>query len=171
MSDPVSSSKLNPSAVEFVPSFLKSMNYQPPSFQSDVDPFEMEARCEAVVEILQDDQIRDQLNPAAQQAASPLSPCEESSDNACEEEDMMEMMAMQEECRLEMMKFYIQSQNPNLFEEIYHDVSYPEKLLEPKKKTEKDVKVDKAKCAVVNDLDTSSPDYVPKKLSQLDINK
>lgn len=36
------------------------------------------------------------------------------------------MLAMQEECRLEMMKFYIQSQNPNLFEELYHDVSYPE---------------------------------------------
>ena len=36
------------------------------------------------------------------------------------------MMAMQEECRLEMMKFYIQSQNPTLFEEIYHDVSYPD---------------------------------------------
>ena len=43
----------------------------------------------------------------------------------------MEMMAMQEECRLEMMKFYIQSQNPNLFEEIYHDVSYPEGVKKP----------------------------------------
>jgi len=38
----------------------------------------------------------------------------------------MEMFAMQEECRLEMMKFYIQSQNPALFEEIYHEVSYPD---------------------------------------------
>lgn len=171
MSDPISSSKLNPSAVEFVPSFLQNKNFQPPSFQSDVDPFEMEARCEAVVEILQDDRIRDQLNPAAQQAASPQNTSDEVYDNACEEEDMMEMMAMQEECRLEMMKFYIQSQNPNLFEEIYHDVSYPEKLLEPKKKTEKEVKVEKAKDAVINDLNTNSPDYVPKKLSQLDINK
>jgi len=43
-----------------------------------------------------------------------------------DEEEMLEMMAMQEECRLEMMKFYIQSQNPTLFEEIYHDVSYPD---------------------------------------------
>ena len=38
-------------------------------------------------------------------------------------------MAMQEECRLEMMKFYVQSQNPKLFEEIYHDVSYPDNKL------------------------------------------
>ena len=39
------------------------------------------------------------------------------------------MMAMQEECRLEMMKFYIQSQNPGLFEEVYHGVSYPDEQL------------------------------------------
>ena len=45
---------------------------------------------------------------------------------------MMEMMAMQEECRLEMMKFYVQSQNPKLFEEIYHDVSYPDRMKEIK---------------------------------------
>ena len=38
------------------------------------------------------------------------------------------MMAMQEECRMEMMKFYIQSQNPNLFEEMYHGVSYPDAM-------------------------------------------
>jgi len=44
---------------------------------------------------------------------------------------MLEMMAMQEECRLEMMKFYIQSQNPSLFEEIYHDVSYPDAVKKP----------------------------------------
>ncbi len=52
-------------------------------------------------------------------------------DGPDDEEEMMEMMAMQEECRLEMMKFYIQSQNPNLFEEIYHDVSYPEGMKKP----------------------------------------
>jgi hypothetical protein len=48
-----------------------------------------------------------------------------------DEEEMFEMMAMQEECRLEMMKFYIQSQNPELFSEIYHDVSYPDQPIKP----------------------------------------
>jgi len=38
-----------------------SNNYNP----NDVDPIEIEARCEAVIEILQDDNIRDQLNPSS----------------------------------------------------------------------------------------------------------
>ena len=29
------------------------------------------------------------------------------------------------------MKFYIQSQNPELFSEIYHDVSYPDQPIKP----------------------------------------
>jgi hypothetical protein len=111
----------------------------------DVDPIEIEARCEAVVEILQDDNIRDQLNSVAvqqqqqqqqQQQTSNFGPNdsainqfgdEANGEPQCDDEDeLFEMMAMQEECRMEMMKFYIQSQNPNLFEEIYHDVSYPD---------------------------------------------
>ncbi len=51
---------------------------------------------------------------------------EENLDQFDDEEEMLEMMAMQEECRMEMMKFYIQSQNPGLFEEVYHGVSYPD---------------------------------------------
>lgn len=104
----------------------------------DVDSFELEARCDAVIEILQDDKIRDQLNPVsnyaseteAEQKINQQGAYSEINNNADpqldDEEEMAEMMAMQEECRLEMMKFYIQSQNPTLFEEIYHDVSYPE---------------------------------------------
>ncbi|CAF1139327.1 unnamed protein product [Brachionus calyciflorus] len=174
----VSMTKLNPTAAEFVPSFLKSTNFQQANYnpysQADVDPFEMEARCEAVVEILQDDRVRDHLNPAAasQQTNSIQSQnFEESQDQLDDEEDMMEMMAMQEECRLEMMKFYIQSQNPNLFEEIYHDVSYPDKPLEPKPKTDKEVKLDSAKDKIAKDLTPSSDDYVPKKMSELNLNK
>jgi hypothetical protein len=42
------------------------------------------------------------------------------------DDELFEMMQMQEECRLEMMKYYIQAQNPNLFEEVYYGVSYPD---------------------------------------------
>lgn len=48
-----------------------------------------------------------------------------------DEDEMLEMMAMQDECRMEMMKFYIQSQNPELFSDIYHDVSYPDQPGKP----------------------------------------
>ena len=41
-----------------------------------------------------------------------------------DDEDFMEMLQMQEECRMEMMKYYIQAQNPELFEEVYYGVSY-----------------------------------------------
>ena len=94
-----------------------------------------------MIEILGDDKIREHLNPVSQYGSMPDSadthnqndnnqydeeqPCED-------EEEMLEMMAMQEECRLEMMKFYVQSQNPKLFEEIYHDVSYPDRMKEIK---------------------------------------
>jgi hypothetical protein len=131
-------------------------------------------KCEAVVEILQDDKIRNHLNPHARQDYEPpashqqqqhLSQPRHSQHNQQQrqhhqnahyyqsssgghhnnnndyddepqiedEDELLEMMAMQEECRMEMMKFYIQSQNPSLFEEIYHDVSYPEAM---KKKEE-----------------------------------
>jgi hypothetical protein len=95
----------------------------------DVDPVELEARCEAVIEILGDDKIRDSLNPSHDPNNVEVNTWGDNNDNEnpCDdEEEMFEMMAMQEECRLEMMKFYIQSQNPTLFEEIYHDVSYPD---------------------------------------------
>jgi hypothetical protein len=107
-------------------------NHQQHQQTYDVDPFELEARCGAVIEILQDDKIRDQLNPQSNYAdtGEDFNQAELNNQNADpqldDEEEMAEMMAMQEECRLEMMKFYIQSQNPTLFEEIYHDVSYPE---------------------------------------------
>lgn len=95
----------------------------------DVDATELEARCEAVIEILQDDKIRDSLNPSHDPNNVEVNTWGEGNEGeqTCDdEEEMFEMMAMQEECRLEMMKFYIQSQNPTLFEEIYHDVSYPD---------------------------------------------
>jgi ABC-type antimicrobial peptide transport system permease subunit len=41
-----------------------------------------------------------------------------------DEEELLEMFEMQEECRLEMMKFYVQAQNPELFEEVYYGVNY-----------------------------------------------
>lgn len=100
--------------------------YQNPH-DSNVDAFEMEARCEAVIDILQDDKMRSLINPTYQQQDSNSPPNrEDNADPFDDEEEMLEMMAMQEECRLEMMKFYIQSQNPNLFEEVYHGVSYPD---------------------------------------------
>ncbi len=92
-------------------------------------------KCEAVIEILQDDKIRNQLNPVTSHEDPVVAVHNEVNENHSEpdpqyddEEEMLEMMAMQEECRLEMMKFYIQSQNPTLFEEIYHDVSYPDAI-------------------------------------------
>ena len=81
-----------------------------------------------------DEKIREHLNPQSKYGNDPNTPSDYQPPSAYEEEqppcddeeEMMEMMAMQEECRLEMMKFYVQSQNPKLFEEIYHDVSYPD---------------------------------------------
>jgi hypothetical protein len=135
-------------------SYYKNHNNNFMMNQNDIDPIEMEARCEAVVEILQDERIREHLNPVTNGTNPPPPPPPASQHksppnhhqpghyqhnqhyhqqqqqqdfNDCDdEEEMFEMMAMQEECRMEMMKFYIQSQNPELFSEIYHDVSYPE---------------------------------------------
>ena len=38
---------------------------------------------------------------------------------------------MQEECRREMMKTYVQANNPGMFEEIYHNVAYPDEPIIP----------------------------------------
>lgn len=162
----------------------------------DVDSFELEARCEAVIEILQDDKIRDQLNPNSEEGNETVSNQQQSNKNSNtnnpepeldDEEEMAEMMAMQEECRLEMMKFYIQSQNPALFESIYHDVSYPEaaaakqkvpeeELRSPKVMTTKnedtsteDVQVEvnnnTLKDLIINELNPDVPEFVPNKFS------
>ncbi len=88
-----------------------------------------------MIELLQDDKVRSVINPGLdQESHSPHGQPEEAADQFDDEEDMFEMMAMQEECRLEMMKFYIQSQNPKLFEEVYHGVSYPDEA--PQQQTE-----------------------------------
>lgn len=98
------------------------------------------------MEILQDDRIRDHLNPVSRYSESPApeAPLQNDDDQQCEdEEEMFEMMAMQEECRLEMMKFYIQSQNPNLFENIYHDMSYPDAIKKEPSSTNGDAQAGK----------------------------
>jgi hypothetical protein len=69
------------------------------------------------------------------------------------------MLAMQEECRLEMMKFYIQSQNPNLFEELYHDVSYPEGVK----------KEDQASNSDEN-AQSENPENLPKDIKEENLN-
>ena len=107
------------------------------------------------------------------------------------------MLEMQEECRLEMMKFYIQSQNPSLFEEIYHDVSYPDakkpsspprnpaapKGAEPGKNepvasnpsapaataSAADTSSDAIKDLIVNNLNPDVDDFVPNKLADLSL--
>lgn len=158
----------------------------------DVDPFELEARCDAVIEILQDDKIRDQLNPVSNYGNQAEEAQNNDNNNSepqlDDEEEMAEMMAMQEECRLEMMKFYIQSQNPTLFEEIYHDVSYPEassakknqvpeeELRSPKvkenkneskeelsTKNEESVTNNTLKDLIINDLNPDVAEFVPTK--------
>lgn len=118
---------------------------------------------------MQDDNIRNHLNPVKstdnEQLTNQISNNSNDDEQGCDDEELLEMMAMQEECRLEMMKFYIQSQNPNLFEEIYHDVSYPEAnkpvepLNEPKPKTEsnKDKAEAKAASSTENDKKEAQP--------------
>ena len=113
-------------------------------------------------------------------------------DQNCEdEEDLLEMMAMQEECRLEMMKFYIQSQNPSLFEEIYHDVSYPDNDIKSASKPQPDSNKTQnqqkpvqqqqqksngqasqmpVKDLIIGQLNTDSSDYVPNKFANLSLN-
>lgn len=153
----------------------------------DVDTFELEARCEAVIEILQDDKIRDQLNPQAQQGGDhDQGVSGDANGPECDEDEMEEMMAMQEECRLEMMKFYIQSQNPALFEEIYHDVSYPDaaaaktkvpedELLSPKTmpKAEEAQSTEESPAAalkltdlIINELNPECAEFVPNKFAE-----
>lgn len=96
------------------------------------------------------------------------------------------MMAMQEECRLEMMKFYIQSQNPSLFEEIYHDVSYPDNDIktaakpqpvesnktqqQQQHKTNGQTSQMPVKDLIIGQLNTDSSDYVPNKFANLSLN-
>ena len=108
-----------------------------------------------------------------------------------DEEEMMEMMAMQEECRLEMMKFYVQSQNPKLFEEIYHDVSYPDNKMKELKTAQTAAATDNAnpqtsssstssqvvqqqqhaqdekalKDLIINKLNPSAFEFIPNKFS------
>lgn len=141
-------------------------------------------KCEAVVEILQDDKIRDHLNKltaqqqqqqqnedekneAAENRDSSLNKSSEQDqeDEFEDEEEMLEMLEMQEECRMEMMKFYIQSQNPNLFENVYHDMSYPDVPLLKANETTPDDAEQKLKQLIVNELNTDSSEFVPKKFS------
>lgn len=163
----------------------------------DVDSFELEARCDAVIEILQDDKIRDQLNPNSEEGVAEPVPSQQQLNNKSntnnpepeldDEEEMAEMMAMQEECRLEMMKFYIQSQNPALFESIYHDVSYPEAAAAKQKVPEEELRSPKVmpikteetsaedvqvevnnntlKDLIINELNPDVPEFVPNKFS------
>lgn len=147
----------------------------------DVDPFELEARCDAVIEILQDDKIRDQLNPSSNYSDQPEQSSQQTrggdNNNNTEpqlddEEEMAEMMAMQEECRLEMMKFYIQSQNPTLFEEIYHDVSYPEAAGAKKNQVpEEELRSPKVVNTEAETADTTESDKTNNKLRDLIINE
>ncbi len=152
-----------------------------------------------MIEILQDDKIRDSLNPSHDpnyvDPAAGYSDQHADEQQCDDEEEMLEMMAMQEECRLEMMKFYIQSQNPTLFEEIYHDVSYPdaakkvpeEELRSPKvmtqtqqqqqeremqqKRQQQQSEETRAsensslKDLIVNELNPSVDDFVPSKFA------
>lgn len=153
-----------------------------------------------MVEILQDDRIRDQLNPDVDNQQSNFQfQQQDFSDNLenCEdEEEMLEMMAMQEECHLEMMKFYIQSQNPKLFETIYHDVSYPDAIKsqdqeqnqveqaqeefvnnlvssQPEtlvKSPESSDKLNSLKQSIINNLNSNASEFVPSKLAELNLN-
>lgn len=158
-----------------------------------------------MIEILQDDQVRDHLNPSekypdhAEHANNPYSNgnanYEDNLDQCDDEEEMLEMMAMQEECRLEMMKFYIQSQNPKLFEDIYHDVSYPDSVkpseqLDPirpqqqqgsrqaqnQETTETEQAQEDAeesgslKDSIINGLNSSANEFVPNKFADLSLN-
>lgn len=161
---------------------------------------------------MQDENIRDQLNPPSQFGPAPPAVTHQTSSNSnyyyddnqdppCDdEEEMLEMMAMQEECRLEMMKFYIQSQNPSLFEEIYHDVSYPDAVKkqddlrdpivkpaavkpEEKKTNETTPTTDdksnstqtinestELKDLIINHLNPDAYEFIPSKFSNLKIN-
>ena len=148
-------------------------------------------KCEAVIEILQDDKIKDYLNPVSKYEDASTVASNNAQMNAFaqdygnqepqydDEEEMLEMMAMQEECRLEMMKFYIQSQNPTLFEEIYHDVSYPDAIKKPQeeelrnpKQVEAKVETEPASATsaytelrdlIVNELNPNVDEFVPNK--------
>ena len=173
-----------------------------------------------MVEILQDDKIRDQLNHISNNQPQ-TQPDQNSNSNRNnntsrqnsrnqnghanhdddepqfdDEEEMLEMLEMQEECRLEMMKFYIQSQNPSLFEEIYHDVSYPDAKKPPSptrqpassKPSAESSKAEPAaeaaptatdaaantssdsiKDLIVNNLNPDVDDFVPNKLAELSL--
>lgn len=177
--------------------YYNNQHYNQHQQNYDVDPIELEARKEAVIEILQDDKIRDQLNTSSQnqhpetEPVPPPPPQENFYDNnnnnnnnndPCDDEEMFEMMAMQEECRLEMMKFYIQSQNPTLFEQIYHDVSYPE-AAGSKKVPEEELRSPKVinknpettennetpnntlRDLIINQLNPDVPEFVPNKFN------
>lgn len=155
-------------------------------------------KCEAVIEILQDDKIRNVINPNYDTQDS--TPSQSADDNNVEsqqfddEEDLLEMMAMQEECRLEMMKFYIQSQNPSLFENVYHGVSYPENHQANQQPQQNSGPVPSGpsnhtnqipssappatntsgptsvKDQIINDLSVNAPEFDPSQLASLSLN-
>lgn len=102
----------------------------------------------------------------------------------------MQMLEMQEECRMEMMKYYIQAQNPELFEEVYFGVSYePEQIpvtnevdavqqmqnlnlngsANPPVSTQQQVEapvttpeIESLVNAIKSNLNTEAPEFVPK---------
>ena len=47
------------------------------------------------------------------------------------DDEFLEMLDMQEECQREMMKTYVQANNPTMFEEIYYNVAYPDEPVIP----------------------------------------
>ena len=120
---------------------------------------------------MQDDKIKDYLNPVSKYEDASTVASNNAQMNAHaqdygnqepqydDEEEMLEMMAMQEECRLEMMKFYIQSQNPTLFEEIYHDVSYPDAIKKPQEEELRNPKQVEAKVEASDAAATASAAY------------
>jgi hypothetical protein len=122
---------------------------------------------------LGDEKIREHLNPVSQYGNDPDSAVDSNKYNdhfeeePCEdEEEMMEMMAMQEECRLEMMKFYVQSQNPKLFEEIYHDVSYPDNKLKELRASNESAAANQTKSTTTNTTTTDASSEPPPQSNQ-----
>ena len=78
-----------------------------------------------MTDLLQNEAVRNFLHlEAAQHQHEHYQEHNQQHDDFVDDEDLFEMLEMQEECQNEMMKLYFQSQNPELFENLYNDVSY-----------------------------------------------
>lgn len=153
----------NPNAQAFIPN-PNAQSFVPPKQLSSND---VNARCGEVAEILED--VIGYNNNEGQ---------DDDYDGHLNDDELLEMLEMQEECRREMMKTYVQANNPGMFEEIYHNVAYPDEPIMPAEQAPvstnfidsiDNLNINGNKATIIDQVRTNlnpqAHEFVPKKFS------